>query len=134
MRKVTGSPGLRVVLLAINLATTVFLARLLRSGSALGVVAIQSAHHGRAAGHCSPPGPASRSPSAVIGALPAGFGTMMARAHWLPVMRMLEADFWAEVRLMASRAGDLFDVDGNQTDAKSRERLAKLMRGFTQAF
>ncbi len=72
-------------------------------------------------------------PVAVIGASPGGFGTTMAQAHWLPVLRTLKADLWAEGRLMVSRAGDLFDEDANLTDAKSRERLAEFMQGFAQA-
>lgn len=71
-------------------------------------------------------------PVAVIGASPGGFGTILAQAHWLPVLRTLQADLWAEGRLMVSRAGDLFDQDGNLTDAKSRERLAEFMEGFAQ--
>lgn len=75
----------------------------------------------------------SGKPVAVIGASPGGFGTMMAQAHWLPVLRTLKADFWAEGRLMVSRAGDLFDKDGNLIDANSRERLASFVEGFSQA-
>lgn len=71
-------------------------------------------------------------PVAVIGASPGGFGTMMAQNHWLPVLRTLKADFWAEGRLMMSRAGDLFDDDGNLTDTGSRERLAAFVDGFTK--
>ncbi len=71
-------------------------------------------------------------PVAVIGASPGGFGTMMAQAHWLPVLRTLKADFWADGRLMVSRADDLFDADGTLTDARSRERLAEFMEGFAQ--
>lgn len=71
-------------------------------------------------------------PVAVIGASPGGFGTMMAQAHWLPVLRTLKTDFWADGRLMVSRAGDLFDADGTLTDARSRERLAEFMEGFAQ--
>jgi len=71
-------------------------------------------------------------PVAVIGASPGGFGTMMAQDHWLPVLRTLKADFWAGGRLMVSRAGDLFDADGNLTDAASRDRLAVFMAGFAK--
>ena len=71
-------------------------------------------------------------PVAVIGASPGGFGTMMAQDHWLPVLRTLKVDFWAEGRLMVSRAGDLFDADGNLTDAASRDRLAAFMDGFAK--
>ena len=72
-------------------------------------------------------------PVAVIGASPGGFGTTLAQAHWLPVLRTLKADFWAEGRLIVSRARDVFDEGGNLTDAKSRERLAEFMEGFAQA-
>ncbi|MGL4415259.1 NADPH-dependent FMN reductase [Roseinatronobacter monicus] len=71
-------------------------------------------------------------PVALIGASPGGFGTIMAQNHWLPVLRTLKADFWAEGRLMVSRAGDLFDEDGNLTDTDSRERLAAFMDGFAK--
>jgi chromate reductase, NAD(P)H dehydrogenase (quinone) len=56
-------------------------------------------------------------PVAVIGASPGGFGTTMAQAHWLPVLRTLRAAHWSGGRLMVSRAGDLFDGEGNLTDA-----------------
>lgn len=71
-------------------------------------------------------------PVAVIGASPGGFGTMMAQDHWLPVLRTLKADFWAGGRLMVSRAGDLFDADGNLTDPASRQRLAAFLEGFAK--
>ncbi len=72
-------------------------------------------------------------PVAVIGASPGGFGTIMAQDHWLPVLRTLKASLWAEGRLMVSRAGDLFDADGNLTDDASRERLAGFIAGFAEA-
>lgn len=71
-------------------------------------------------------------PVAVIGASPGGFGTMMAQDHWLPVLRTLKADFWAGGRLMVSRAGDLFDADGNLSDPASRQRLAAFLEGFAK--
>ena len=72
-------------------------------------------------------------PVAVIGASPGGFGTVMAQAHWLPVLRTLNAAHWAGGRLMVSRAGDLFDADGTLTDAASRDRLAAFLQGFARA-
>lgn len=72
-------------------------------------------------------------PAAVIGASPGGFGTIMAQNHWLPVLRTLKANVWAEGRLMVARAGDLFDTDGNLTDPASRDRLAEFLRGFAKA-
>jgi len=72
-------------------------------------------------------------PVAVVGASPGGFGTIMAQNHWLPVLRTLKADFWAGGRLMVSRAGDLFDADGNLTDPATRDRLAEYLGGFAKA-
>lgn len=69
-------------------------------------------------------------PVAVIGASPGNFGTAHAQSHWLPVLRMLATRPWWERRLMVSRAGDLFDDQGNLTDDKTRERLAEFVAGF----
>ena len=72
-------------------------------------------------------------PVAMIGASPGGFGTMLAQNHWLPVLRTLKVNFWTEGRLMVSRAGDVFDEDGNLTDPASRDRLADFVDGFAKA-
>ncbi|MDO5612148.1 MAG: NADPH-dependent FMN reductase [Paracoccus sp. (in: a-proteobacteria)] len=69
-------------------------------------------------------------PVAVIGASPGGFGTIMAQDHWLPVLRTLRTRPWFEGRMMVSRAGNLFDDDGNLTDDKTRETLAGFIAGF----
>ncbi|MBO6949847.1 MAG: NAD(P)H-dependent oxidoreductase [Rhodospirillales bacterium] len=72
-------------------------------------------------------------PVAVIGASPGGFGTNLAQAHWLPVLRTLGTRPWFEGRLMVSRAGQVFDGDGNLTDEKTREALNKYMSDFAQS-
>lgn len=69
-------------------------------------------------------------PVAVIGASPGGFGTIMSQAHWLPVLRTLGTRQWAEGRLMVSRAGDMFDAQGNLTDEETRKRLGEFLAGF----
>jgi NAD(P)H-dependent FMN reductase len=69
-------------------------------------------------------------PVAVIGASPGGFGTTMAQAHWLPVLRTLRAAHWFGGRLMVSRASDLFGGDGTLTDPASRDKLEGFMRDF----
>jgi NAD(P)H-dependent FMN reductase len=69
-------------------------------------------------------------PTAVIGASPGGFGTILAQAAWLPVLRTLGADHWSGGRLMASRANTLFDSAGALTD----EAMAKQLRGFLAGF
>lgn len=69
-------------------------------------------------------------PVAVIGASPGGFGTIMAQNHWLPVLRTLKCDLWAEGRLMVSRAGGLYDEAGNLTDDRTRTMLGDYITGF----
>ena len=72
-------------------------------------------------------------PVAVIGASPGGFGTMLAQAHWLPVLRGLGTRHWQEGRLMVSRAGSLYDDQGNLTDEATRGKLAEFVAGFAAA-
>ena len=72
-------------------------------------------------------------PVAVIGASTGGLGTILAQSHWLPVLRTLKCDFWAEGRLMVSRAGGLFDGAGNLTDDKTREMLGAYIKGFAES-
>ncbi|KGJ04351.1 NAD(P)H-dependent FMN reductase [Paracoccus halophilus] len=72
-------------------------------------------------------------PVAVIGASPGGFGTILSQDHWLPVLRTLRMRPWFQGRLMVSRAGTLFDDQGNLTDAATREHLAEFVAGFAAA-
>lgn len=67
---------------------------------------------------------------AVTGASPGNFGTTLAQTHWLQVLRTLNMRPWWDGRLMVSRAGDLFDADGNLTDQATRKRLAEFVAGF----
>ena len=69
-------------------------------------------------------------PVALIGASPGNFGTILSQAAWLPVLRTLGAEYWAEGRLMVSHAGDVFDGEGNLTDAAIRQKLAAYLAGF----
>lgn len=69
-------------------------------------------------------------PVAVIGASPGGFGTMLAQAHWLPVLRALGTRHWQEGRLLVSKAGGLYDDHGNLTDEATRRKLADFVAGF----
>jgi NAD(P)H-dependent FMN reductase len=69
-------------------------------------------------------------PVAVIGASPGPFGTVMAQAAWLPVLRMLGAQHWSGGRLAVGRAGSLFDADGTLTDEATRARLRDFVAGF----
>ncbi len=71
-------------------------------------------------------------PVAVIGASPGGFGTVMAQAHWLPVLRTLGMRHWHGGRLMVSRAQNVFGADGSLQDESVREQLAEFLRGFAR--
>ncbi|MCQ0090974.1 NADPH-dependent FMN reductase [Roseovarius sp. M141] len=71
-------------------------------------------------------------PVAVIGASPGGFGTLLAQDHWLPVLRTLRTRPWLDGRLLVSRAGPLFDDDGNLVDETTRARLSEFITGFAE--
>ncbi|MGE0130436.1 MAG: NADPH-dependent FMN reductase [Blastocatellales bacterium] len=71
-------------------------------------------------------------PVAVIGASPGGFGTVMAQAHWLPVLRTLGTRPWCGGRLMVSRAQRVFNEAGEMTDEAVRAQLRDFLHGFTQ--
>lgn len=69
-------------------------------------------------------------PFAVIGASPGGFGTNLAQAAWLPVLRTLGVRHWAGGRLLVSRAGGIFDGNGRLSDERVREQLKAFIEGF----
>ncbi len=69
-------------------------------------------------------------PAALIGASPGGFGTILGQSAWLPVLRTLGVDLWAQGRLMVSRAGGVFDDDGALSDDGVREQLRAFVHGF----
>lgn len=69
---------------------------------------------------------------AVIGASPGGFGTIMAQAHWLPVLRALGMRHWAGGRLMVSRAPSAFAPDGSLADDGVRTQLREFLQGFAR--
>lgn len=71
-------------------------------------------------------------PVALIGASPGGFGTIMSQAHWLPVLRTLKTRFWAEGRLMVSKAHTLIGGHGELADAATLAQLAQFVEGFAR--
>lgn len=71
-------------------------------------------------------------PVALIGASPGGFGTILSQNAWLPVLRTLGVRFWSGGRLLASRANNLFDADGQFTDERMREQLRAFLQGFAE--
>jgi chromate reductase, NAD(P)H dehydrogenase (quinone) len=71
-----------------------------------------------------------RKPVAVLGASPGGFGTVLAQAALLPILRTLGTRPWFEGRLLVSRARDVFDTSGRLQDEEIRSRLEKFVSGF----
>ena len=69
-------------------------------------------------------------PVAVIGASPGGFGTVMAQAAWLPVLKTLGMTQWAGSRLLVSRAHTLVDAQGVLVDGKTLAQLREFVAGF----
>ena len=69
-------------------------------------------------------------PVAIAGASPGGFGTVLSQNAWLPVFKTLGADLWSGGRLLVSRAGSVFDANGEITDATVRDSVRKFMAGF----
>ncbi len=69
-------------------------------------------------------------PFAVVGASPGGFGTTLAQAAWLPVLRTLGTQAWFGGRLALARAGNAFDESGNLKDAAVEEQLKHFLAGY----
>ena len=75
----------------------------------------------------------SGKPVALIGASPGGFGTILAQDAWLGVLRTLGTRPWFGQKLLVSRAGTLFDAEGDLTDGKSRDQLRDYLAAFVSA-
>jgi len=69
-------------------------------------------------------------PVALAGASPGGFGTVLSQNAWLPVFRTLGADLWSGSRLLVSRAGTVFDENGQIKDAAMRDNVRKYIEAF----
>jgi NAD(P)H-dependent FMN reductase len=67
---------------------------------------------------------------ALMGATPGGFGTVLAQAAWLPVLRTLGLRPWFGPKFYVSQAPTLFDASGNLTDAATKDRLREFLAGF----
>ncbi len=70
---------------------------------------------------------------AVCGASPGGFGTVLAQAAWLPVLRTLGTRPWFGGKLLVSRAGTVIGEDGAVSDPATREAIRKFVAGFSAA-
>ena len=69
-------------------------------------------------------------PVAIMGASPGAFGTTLAQAAWLPVLRTLGMAPWFGSRMIVPNAANVFDRDGRLTDAAIRDRLRKFVNAF----
>jgi NAD(P)H-dependent FMN reductase len=69
-------------------------------------------------------------PFALIGASPGNFGTTLAQAAWLPVLRTLGTRAWFGGRLMVARAATVFDGSGALKDSAIQDQLRQFMLGF----
>jgi len=71
-------------------------------------------------------------PWAVMGASAGGWGTILSQNAWLPVLRTLGTRQWSGGRLLVSRAGQVFDAEGNLVDQNVRSQLTTFVAGFAQ--
>ena len=71
-------------------------------------------------------------PTGLMGATPGGFGTVQSQDAILSVFRTFGSDFWMAGRLMVSKAGAVFDADGQLVDDKVRGQLDQFVRGFVE--
>lgn len=69
-------------------------------------------------------------PVAIAGASPGGFGTVLSQNAWLPVFKSLGAELWSGGRLLVSRAGSVFDANGEIQDPRVRENVRSFVAGF----
>jgi Predicted flavoprotein len=69
-------------------------------------------------------------PLALMGASPGGFGTVLAQAAWLPVLKTLGVRLWTARSLMLSRAHQTLGPDGEIAD----EAALKTIREFVAAY
>jgi len=69
-------------------------------------------------------------PTAVMGVSGGRFGTAMAQAAWLPVLRMLQVQPWFGPRMLVGNGGAAFDDQGRLTDPETARLLTEFMAGF----
>lgn len=69
-------------------------------------------------------------PTALVGATPGGFGTVQSQGAQHGQQRAFGNDFWMGGRLMVSKAGTVFDADGQLIDDKVRVQLQQFVEGF----
>lgn len=70
---------------------------------------------------------------AILGASPGGFGTVLAQAAWLPVLRSLGVRVWTGRSLMLSRVHQAIGEDGDVADPAALENIAALVAAFSES-
>jgi NAD(P)H-dependent FMN reductase len=72
-------------------------------------------------------------PTALLGATPGGFGTLLSQTAWLQVLRTLRARLWlGGGTFLVSRANKVFGDDGELVDDALRDKLRKFVAGFAE--
>jgi NAD(P)H-dependent FMN reductase len=69
-------------------------------------------------------------PTALLGATPGGFGTVLAQDAMLGVLRALGCDCWFGGRLLLSHAPAAFDAEGSLVEEKLQNQLRAFVAGF----
>ncbi|GAA4801524.1 NADPH-dependent FMN reductase [Lysobacter hankyongensis] len=69
-------------------------------------------------------------PLALMGASPSGFGTLLAQAAWLPVLKSLGVQVWPGKSLMLSRAHQSIGADGEIVDEAALKTIADFVAGY----
>lgn len=73
-------------------------------------------------------------PFALVGATPGSFGTAIAQASVLPMVRALGLQLWAGQRLALPQAHTLFNAQGELTDEATRLSLQQYMAAWVASW
>lgn len=71
-------------------------------------------------------------PTGLVGASPGGFGTVRSQRAMLAVLHAFGCDFWMAGELLVSKAGAVFDAEGQLVDEKVRGQLQQYLQGFAE--
>lgn len=69
-------------------------------------------------------------PLALMGASPGGFGTLLAQAAWLPVLKSLGVQVWPGKSMVLSRAHQTIGADGEIVDEAALKTIADFVAGY----
>jgi NAD(P)H-dependent FMN reductase len=71
-------------------------------------------------------------PFAIAGASSGGFGTTLAQAAWLPVLRTLQTKPWFGPKMLVSHGDKVFNDKGELVDDKIKSQWQKYLQGFVE--